>query len=85
MDDPPRHRMSALTKSQDDAFVVEGRTEEALKGGRFRIALENGHSVLGHLSGKMRRNHIRILPGDRVQVELSSYDLSKGRITYRYK
>jgi translation initiation factor IF-1 len=77
--------MSALTKSQDDAFVVEGRTEEALKGGRFRIALENGHSVLGHLSGKMRRNHIRILPGDRVQVELSSYDLTKGRITYRYK
>ena len=74
-----------MTKSQDDAFVVEGRTEEALKGGRFRIALENGHSVLGHLSGKMRRNHIRILPGDRVQVELSSYDLSKGRITYRYK
>lgn len=77
--------MCALTKSQDDAFVVEGRTEEALKGGRFRIALENGHSVLGHLSGKMRRNHIRILPGDRVQVELSAYDLSKGRITYRYK
>jgi translation initiation factor IF-1 len=77
--------MSALTKSQDDAFVVEGRTEEALKGGRFRIGLENGHSVLGHLSGKMRRNHIRILPGDRVQVELSAYDLGKGRITYRYK
>ena len=77
--------MSALTKSQDDAFMVEGRTEEALKGGRFRIALENGHSVLGHLSGKMRRNHIRILPGDRVQVELSAYDLTKGRITYRYK
>lgn len=74
-----------MTKSQDDAFVVEGRTEEALKGGRFRIDLENGHSVLGHLSGKMRRNHIRILPGDRVQVELSAYDLSKGRITYRYK
>ena len=74
-----------MTKSQDDAFVVEGRTEEALKGGRFRISLENGHDVLGHLSGKMRRNHIRILPGDRVQVELTPYDISRGRITYRYK
>jgi translation initiation factor IF-1 len=74
-----------LTKSKEDAFLVEGKTEEALKGGNFRIALDNGHSVLGHLSGKMRRNHIRILPGDRVQLELSAYDLSRGRITYRFK
>jgi translation initiation factor IF-1 len=74
-----------LTKSKEDAFLVEGKTEEALKGGNFRIALDNGHEVLGHLSGKMRRNHIRILPGDRVQLELSAYDLSRGRITYRYK
>jgi translation initiation factor IF-1 len=74
-----------LVKSKEDAFLVEGTTEEALKGGHFRVALENGHSVLGHLSGKMRRNHIRILPGDRVQLELSAYDLSRGRITSRYK
>ena len=74
-----------MPKLKEDAFLVEGTTEEALKGGRFRVALENGHSVLGHLSGKMRRNHIRILPGDRVQVELSAYDLTRGRITYRYK
>jgi translation initiation factor IF-1 len=77
--------MCALTKAKEDAFVVEGTTEEALTGGRFLIALEICHTVLGHLSGKMRRNHIRILPGDRVQVELSAYDLAKGRITYRYK
>ena len=74
-----------MTKSKEDAFLVEGKTEEALKGGHFRVALDNGHSVLGHLSGKMRRNHIRILAGDRVQVELSAYDLTRGRITYRYK
>ena len=74
-----------MTKSKEDAFLVEGHTEEALKGGHFRVALDNGHKVLGHLSGKMRRNHIRILPGDRVQLELSAYDLSRGRITYRYK
>ena len=77
-----RHR---LAKTKDDAFILEGRTEEALKGGHFRIALDNGHTVLGHLSGKMRKNRIRILPGDRVQVEVSAYDLSRGRITYRYK
>jgi len=74
-----------LPKPKDDAIVLEGRTEECLRGGTFRICLDNGHQVLGHLSGKMRKNHIRILPGDRVQVELSSYDLSRGRITYRYK
>jgi translation initiation factor IF-1 len=74
-----------VTKIKDDAFILEGRTDEALRGGYFRISLDNGHTVLGHLSGKMRRNHIRILPGDRVQVEVSSYDLSRGRITYRYK
>jgi translation initiation factor IF-1 len=51
----------------------------------FRVELENGHSVLAHISGKMRMHYIRILPGDRVQVELTAYDLSRGRITYRYK
>ena len=66
-------------------FLLEGKTVEALKGGHFRIELDNGHEVLGHLSGKMRKHHIRILPGDRVQVEVSAYDLTRGRITYRYK
>lgn len=74
-----------MPKPKEDAFLVEGRTEEALRGGMFRIALDNGRVVLGHLSGKMRRNRIRILPGDRVQIELSAYDLGRGRITYRYK
>ena len=74
-----------MPKAKEDAFILEGRTEEALKGGRFRITLDNGHMILGHLSGKLRRNRIRILPGDRVQVEVSAYDLNRGRITYRYK
>ncbi len=72
-------------KAKDDVLVMEGTAEEALKGGHFRIALDNGHQVLGHLGGRLRRNRIRILPGDRVQVELSTYDLKRGRITYRYK
>lgn len=74
-----------MPKPKEDAFLLEGRTEEALKGGHFRILLDNGHSVLGHLSGKMRKNRIRILAGDRVQVELSAYDLNRGRITYRHR
>ena len=74
-----------VPKVKDDAILLEGKTVEALKGGHFRIELDNGHEVLGHLSGKMRKHHIRILPGDRVQVEVSAYDLSRGRITYRYK
>jgi translation initiation factor IF-1 len=74
-----------LPKPKDDAIVLEGHAEEALKGGHFRISLDNGHKVLGHLSGKMRKHRIRILPGDRVQVEVSAYDLSRGRITFRFK
>ncbi len=74
-----------MPKPKDDVLVMEGVAEEALKGGHFRISLDNGHSVLGHLGGRLRRNRIRILPGDRVQVELSAYDLKRGRITYRYK
>ena len=74
-----------MPKPKEDAIVLEGQASEALKGGHFRITLDNGHEVLGHLSGKMRKNRIRILPGDRVQVEVSAYDLNKGRITYRYK
>ena len=74
-----------MPKLKDDAIVLEGVTEEALKGGHFRIKLDNGHAVLGHLSGKMRKHRIRILPGDRVQVEVSAYDLTRGRIVYRYR
>ena len=71
--------------SKSDAIAVEGRVKEALPNAMFQVELENGHMVLGHISGKMRKNFIRILPGDRVTVELSPYDLSRGRITFRYK
>ena len=65
--------------------MLEGTVTESLPNAMFRVELENGHIVLGHISGKMRRHYIRILPGDRVQVELTPYDLTRGRITYRYK
>jgi translation initiation factor IF-1 len=68
-----------------DAIAVEGKVKEALPNAMFQVELENGHMVLGHISGKMRKNFIRILPGDRVTVELSPYDLSRGRITFRFK
>lgn len=64
---------------------VEGRVVEALPNARFKVKLENGHEVLAHISGKMRMHFIRILPGDKVNIELSPYDLSKGRIVYRAK
>jgi len=70
---------------KEEAIRVEGVVEEALPNAMFKIKLENGHLVLAHVSGKMRMHFIRILPGDRVQVELSPYDLARGRITYRYK
>ncbi|GMU79318.1 MAG: hypothetical protein AMXMBFR46_21110 [Acidimicrobiia bacterium] len=75
----------ALAKPKDDTILVEGTVVEPLPNAMFRVELENGHKVLAHISGKMRMNYIRILPGDRVQVELTPYDLSRGRITYRYK
>ncbi len=65
--------------------MLEGTVVESLPNAMFRVELDNGHKVLGHISGKMRRHYIRILPGDKVQVELTPYDLSRGRITYRYK
>ena len=68
-----------------DAIEVEGTVSEPLPNAMFRVELDNGHRVLAHVSGKMRMNFIRILPGDRVKVELSPYDLSRGRITYRFK
>jgi translation initiation factor IF-1 len=70
---------------KDGAIEVEGRVVEPLPNAMFRIELENGHKVLAHISGKMRQHYIRILPEDRVVVELSPYDLSRGRIVYRYK
>lgn len=68
-----------------DAIEIEGVAVEALPNAMFRVELANGHKVLAHISGKMRMNYIRMLPGDRVLVELSPYDLSRGRITYRFK
>ena len=65
--------------------MFEGTITESLPNAMFRVELTNGHSVLAHISGKMRMNYIRILPGDKVQVELTPYDLTRGRITYRYK
>ena len=74
-----------LAKPKDDTILVEGTVVEPLPNAMFRVELENGHKVLAHISGRMRMNYIRILPGDRVQIELTPYDLSRGRITYRYK
>ena len=70
---------------KEDAIVVEGTVYETLPNAMFRVELENGHKVLAHVSGKMRMHFIRILPGDKVTVELSPYDLTRGRITYRAK
>ena len=71
--------------AKEDAIEVEGTVVEPLPNAMFRVELENGHQVLAHVSGKMRMHFIRILPGDRVKVELSPYDLTRGRITYRFK
>ncbi|MDR0468482.1 MAG: translation initiation factor IF-1 [Peptococcaceae bacterium] len=71
--------------SKQDVIEVEGTVIEPLPNAMFKVELANGHKVLAHVSGKIRMNFIRILPGDRVTVELSPYDLSRGRITYRYK
>ena len=73
-----------MTKKKD-AIEMEGTITEPLPNAMFRVQLENGHEVLAHISGRMRMNYIRILKGDRVLVELSPYDLNKGRIIYRYK
>ena len=71
--------------AKEETIEMQGTIVETLPNATFRVKLENGHTVLGHISGKMRMHYIRILPGDRVQVELTPYDLSRGRITYRYK
>jgi len=74
-----------MAKEEDNKISVEGTIIEALPGTQFRVRLENGHEVLAYLSGRMRKFYIRILLGDRVRVEMSPYDLSKGRISFRYK
>ena len=71
--------------AKKEAIEVEGTVEEPLPNGMFRVLLPNGHKVLAHISGKIRLHHIKILPGDKVLIELSPYDLSRGRITYRLK
>ena len=71
--------------AKEDVIEVEGTVIEPLPNAMFRVELENGHKVLAHISGKMRMHYIRILPGDRVRVELSPYDLTRGRVVYRYK
>jgi translation initiation factor IF-1 len=74
-----------MEMSKDDVIEVEGKVLESLPNAMFQVELTNGHKVLAHVSGKIRMNFIRILPGDRVTVELSPYDLSRGRIVYRFK
>jgi translation initiation factor IF-1 len=70
---------------KEEPIEVEGTIIEALPSATFKVELENGHRILAYISGKMRKHYIRILPGDRVKVELSPYDLSRGRVVFRYK
>ena len=71
--------------SKEDVIEVDGTVVEALPNTNFKVELENGHQILAHISGKLRMNYIKILPGDKVKVELSPYDLNRGRITWRAK
>ncbi|HMS51810.1 MAG: translation initiation factor IF-1 [Sphingobacteriales bacterium] len=68
-----------------DLIILDGIVTESLGNAKYRVKLENGHEIIAHISGKMRMNYIRILPGDKVMIEMTPYDLTKGRITYRYK
>ena len=77
--------LARVMAKKDGVIEVEGAVVEALPNAMFRVELENGHVVLAHISGKMRQHYIKILPVDRVVVELTPYDLSRGRIVYRYK
>jgi translation initiation factor IF-1 len=80
-----RRQVAEDMPKKDGAIEIEGRVVEPLPNAMFRVELANGHKVLAHISGKMRQHYIRILPEDRVVVELSPYDLTRGRIVYRYK
>ena len=71
--------------AKKEAIEVEGKVTEALRDATFKVALANGHEVLAYISGKIRKHYIRVLPGDRVLVQLSPYDLARGRITYRFR
>jgi translation initiation factor IF-1 len=71
--------------AKQDLIKLDGTITEALSNAMFRVRLENGHEIVAHISGKMRMHYIKILPGDKVSIEMSPYDLNKGRITYRYK
>lgn len=79
------HRKEGIFLPKDDVIEFEGVVEEALPNATFKVRLPNGHQVVAHISGKLRLNYIRILPGDHVTVEVSVYDLGKGRITWRSK
>ena len=70
---------------KEDVIEIQGTVNETVPNAMFRVSLDNGHKILAHISGKMRMHFIRILPGDKVTVELSPYDLTRGRITYRFK
>jgi len=71
--------------SLKEVIKLQGKVVESLPNTQFKVELENGHSIIAHISGKMRKNYIRLVPGDKVEVELTPYDLSKGRITFRLK
>lgn len=81
----PEQKRKIKTSEKERALEVEGTVIERLPGENFRVKLDTGQEVLAHISGKMRMHYIRILPGDRVKVELSPYDLTRGRVVYRYK
>jgi len=81
----PFNRTAQDYMSKDDSIEFEGTVSETLPNTTFRVRLENGHEIIAHISGRMRKNYIRILTGDRVKVEMTPYDLTKGRITYRMK
>lgn len=80
---PALNRNQGVQMAKEEGIKVQGTVEEALPNAMFRVVLENGHEVLGHISGKMRKYRIRVMPGDTVTVELSPYDLTRGRITFR--
>jgi translation initiation factor IF-1 len=79
------HSESTENRSTKEVIELEGTVLETLPNALFKVELENGHVILGHISGKMRMHYIKIIPGDRVSLEMTPYDLSKGRITYRHK
>ena len=79
------HSGEVILLSKEDVIEVEGIVKEALPNAQFKVELQNGHIILAHISGKLRMNFIRILPGDKVTLEMSPYDLTKGRITWRSK